>query len=78
MSPKPAGPFPGLDTAAHAALRIPARPEAGRGRLRWGTGIIPIESGCHLRCYPAVCTDPETGHTYWCTECFTECIEVPE
>lgn len=41
-----------------------------------GGGVI--ESGCHLRCYPAVCPNPSGHGTIWCTVCQTECIDVPE
>jgi hypothetical protein len=43
-----------------------------------GGGLGALESGCHLRCYPAVCPNPSGYGTIWCTECRIECIEVPE
>ena len=43
-----------------------------------GGGFGAIESGCHLRCYPAVCPNPSGYGTIWCTVCQTECIDVPE
>lgn len=81
MSAMPAGRFPAPGYAgagpAPSGIRPALRPGGG-GFGQGGTGIIPIESGCHLRCYPAVCTDPDTGRDIWCTVCYTECIEVPE
>jgi hypothetical protein len=79
MSPKPAGPFPGPGyggAPAPSGFRPALRP--GGGGFGGGTGVIPIESGCHIRCYPASCIDPDTGLHIWCTVCYTECIEVPE
>jgi hypothetical protein len=43
-----------------------------------GGGPSAIESGCDLRCYPAVCPNPSGHGTIWCTVCQTECIDVPE
>lgn len=55
-----------------------ARLNTGFGGFGGLGGLGAIESGCHLRCYPAVCPNPSGHGTIWCTQCQTECIEVPE
>jgi hypothetical protein len=60
------------------------RPSVPTGTMAMSRGLGgrfgTLEPGhnCRTVCAPAVCPNPSGHGTIWCTECWTECTDVPE